>query len=162
MESIKFITTYLTFYMKGEIKQEKNFIKFVIPNSFLTFIPLGSHKKSIAINQISSVDTSFSLIFKNLVIGVIEVLIGFGTISSGIIGILILLLGLLTILNSFQTVLAVSLTSGERFIIPFIIFEKQKATLAADGINDLISGRLDDTNNREQTDRVVDAINSKK
>lgn len=161
MDSINFITSYLTFYMKGEIKQEKNFVKFTIPNSILTFIPLGSYKKTIAINQISSVDTNFELLFKNLVYGVIEVFIGFGTIASGI-GLIFLLLGVLTILNAFQTILAVSLTSGEIVKIPFVIFEKQKASNAADRINELISGRLDDTNNREQTDRIVDAINSKK
>lgn len=161
METIKFMTSFLTFYMKGEIRQEKNFIKFAIPNTILTFIPLGSHKKTIAINQIASVDNDFSLLFKNLLIGIVEVLIGFATIASGV-GIIILLLGVLTILNSFQTVLVLNLTSGEVIAVPFIIFEKAKAEQAESSINALISGRLDDTNNREQTDRIVDAISKKK
>lgn len=161
METINYMTSFLTFYLKGEIKQDKNFVKLTIPNTILAFIPLGSHKKTIAINQIASVDTDFKLYFKNLVYGIIEVIIGFATIAAGV-GIIFLLLGILTILNSFQTVLSLNLTSGECWALPFVIFEKAKAEKAAEQINELISGRLDDTNNREQTDRIVDAINGNK
>lgn len=159
MEKIEFITSFLTFYLKGQILQEKNFIKFKIPNTILGFIPLGASNKTIPINQISSVDTSFKLLFKNFLIGLVVAIIGLSTIGAGI-GFIILLLGALIILNSFQTILAVNLTSNEQVLISFIIFEKAKAEQAETGINQLIANKLDDTNTREQTDRIVDAINN--
>lgn len=51
----------------------------------------------------------------------------------------------------------------------FVVFEKSKAVQAAQDINKLISERIDDTNNRQQTDRlisdndrIVNAINNRK
>ncbi len=160
MKTIYFITSFLTFYLKGEIKSEKNFIKFKIPNTILNFIPLGVHKKSIAINQITSVDTDSRLLFKNLVLGIVILFIGFATIAS-FIGIIFLLLGILICLNSFQTILQLNLTSGSTLYIPFVIFEKKKASEAEEAINVLINERLDSTNTKEQTDRLVDAIENK-
>ena len=173
METIKFMTSLLTFYLKGEIKQEQNFIRLKCPNTILTFIPLGSHKESIPINQIASVETSFKLIFKNFIVGVIAAIIGLALLgSSPLAGLLVLALGALIVINSFQTVLVLNTTSGSALFVFFLIFEKSKSEQAADQINRLISNRLDDTNNRQQTDRmiqhsdmmterIVDAINKK-
>ena len=162
MNTITYITSFLTFYMKGEIKHEKNFVKFKIPNTILGLIPLGAHNKTVAINQISSVANDFRLLFKNLLIGIVEVMIAFALFGNSFIaGLIFLLLGVLTVLNSFQTVLVLNLTSGEQLAISFIIFEKAKALEAETGINELISGRMDATNTKEQTDRIVDAINKK-
>ena len=61
MEKITFMTSLLTFYLKGVISRDKNFIKFRIPNTILGLIPLGSSKKTVAVNQIASVDTDFRL-----------------------------------------------------------------------------------------------------
>ena len=47
-------------------------------------------------------------------------------------------------------------------VIDFFIFDKKKAELAARQINEMISQRLNDTNSRQQTDRIVDAINGNK
>lgn len=163
METITFITSFLTFYLKGEIKQDKNFLKFKIPNTILTLIPLGAHKKNIAINQIASVNTDFRLLFKNMLIGIVEVIIALACFGSSVLaGLIFLVLGGLTILNSMQTTLIVTLTSGEILPVYFIIFEKAKAEQAEEAINNMISARLDDTNTKDQTDRIVDAINNKK
>ena len=149
--------------MKGEIKQDKNFLKFKIPNTILTLIPLGAHKKNIAINQIASVNTDFRLLFKNMLIGIVEVIIALACFGSSVLaGLIFLVLGGLTILNSMQTTLIVTLTSGEILPVYFIIFEKAKAEQAEEAINNMISARLDDTNTKDQTDRIVDAINNKK
>lgn len=162
MQTITFMTSLLTFYMKGEIKQEKNFIKFKVPNTILNFIPLGAYNKTVAVNQIASVSNSFSLLFKNLLIGIVEVIIALALFGSSFLaGLIFLALGALTILNSFQTILFVNLTSGEQLSICFVIFEKAKAAQAEEAINTVISNRIDDTNTREQTDRIVDAINKK-
>lgn len=163
MKTITFITSYLTFYLKGEIKLEENFVKFQIPNTILGVIPLGSHKKSSAVNQIASVDNSFKVLVKNFLVGLVIAIIGLACMGSSVLGGLILLvIGALGVLNSLQTVLYVTMTSGQVVEIPFIIFEKAKATEAEEEINNLISGRMNDTNNRKQTDRIVDAIEKKK
>ena len=52
-------------------------------------------------------------------------------------------------------------TSGEALKISVLIFDRSKALEIEDLINQLISNRLDDTNNRQQTDRIVEAINNK-
>jgi hypothetical protein len=162
MKTITYITSFLTFYLKGEIRQEKNLIKFKVPNTILSFIPLGFSKKTVAVNQIASVDTDFRLLFKNLILGIIEAIVGLSCFGSSFIaGLIILALGVLTVLNSFQTALVLHLNSGETYPVNFIIFEKAKAEEAEEEINGLISNRMDDTNTKEQTDRIVDSINNK-
>ncbi|MCD8095336.1 MAG: hypothetical protein LUE12_04325 [Ruminococcus sp.] len=165
METVTFMTSLLTFYLKGEIAHEQNFIRLNVPNTILTFIPLGKHKETIAINQIASVDTDFKLIFKHFLIGLIEVILGFSLFSkSALAGIIFLLLGIGTIINSFQTLLIINTTSGNTKGASFLIFEKSKAEKCAEQINMLISQRLDDTNTRvhteNQTNEIVNAIHS--
>lgn len=162
MEKIRFMTSLLTFYLKGEIGKNENFVMLKIPNTIFGIIPLGAHTESIPINQISLVGSSFHLLVGRLFLGLIAALIGLSVIgSSFIFGIIMILVGVLTVINSFQTVFAIDLTSGRRIVLFFVIFEKSKAGLAEQEINKLISSRMDDTNTRQQTDRVVDAINRK-
>ena len=73
-----------------------------------------------------------------------------------------LLLAINFFVGMFQYNLVLTTTAGQVKIINFLIFDKQKANQAAEQINAMIAGRLDDTNTRQQTDRVIDAINSNK
>ena len=57
--------------------------------------------------------------------------------------------------------LIVTTTAGKEQLIDFIIFDKSKAEMAEQEINKMISNRLDDTNNRQQTNRIVSAIQEK-
>ena len=164
MEKIQFITSLLTFYMKGEITCEQNFIKLKVPNSILGLIPLGAQKENMAINQISSTESNFKVKFGKLLIGAViaflalSALLEFGEFFNFVI------LGILaanTILNAFEVNLQINMTSGQTRLICFFIFEKGKAERAEEAINSLISGRLNDTNTRQQTDRIVEAINNK-
>jgi len=66
-----------------------------------------------------------------------------------------------TILNGFEIDLQINLTSGQTRVFDFFVFEKAKAVQAEELINSIIAGRLNDTNARQQTDRIVDAINNK-
>lgn len=162
METITFMTSLLTFYLKGEIKHEQNFIKFKVPNTILSIIPLGAQNETIPINQISSVGTNFHLLFKNFVIGIIVTLIAFACFGDSVLlGLILLFIGVSMVINSFQSILTVNMTSGNALYISFLIFEKSKAKQTEYYINQLISNRLDDTNNRQQTDRIIDAINNK-
>lgn len=164
METIRYITSLLTFYMKGEISVEQNFVKFKDPNSILGLIPLGSKKENIPINQIASTQSNFKVKFGKLIVAVVILLFAimmFGEENGAVGGILFLIIAGNTILNAFEVDLQVNLTSGQKRLIDFFIFEKSKAELAERSINALISDRLNDTNARQQTDRIVDAIERK-
>ena len=165
MKTITYMTNLLTFYLKGEISTEKNFLSLKIPNTVLALIPLGAQKHNVPVNQLSAVATSFSLAFKELIIGIIEALVGFACIeSSFLVGLIILLIGVSTIITSFKTELRIDTTSGRSYLIPFVVFEKSKAASAEEMLNEIISNRLNDTNSRQvtvkQTNAVVDAINN--
>lgn len=162
MEKIRFMTSLLTFYLKGEISSQDNFVLLKIPNTILGLIPLGARTENIPINQISLVGSSFHLLVGRFLLGLIAALIGLSVIgSSFIFAVIMILVGVLIVLNSFQTIFTVDLTSGRNITLSFVIFEKSKATQAEQEINRIISERIDDTNTRQQTDRVVDAINRK-
>lgn len=163
MQARKFITSYLTFYLKGEVRQDGNFINLKCPNTILTFVPLGYKNYNIAVNQISSVETTFNLIFKSFIIGLIVSAFGiYAFEESFILGLIVLIIGLNMVLGSFQTKLNVLTTSGTTYFVSFIIFQKSLAEACATDIRQLISDRIDDTNVRTNTDRIIDAIGNKK
>ena len=150
--------------MKGEISADANFIKFKEPNTILGLIPLGAKKESVPINQISSTQTNFKLKFGKLLLGIIFAVLGFTLFndSSTIpVAIILLIVAFNTVMDAFEIDLNVIMTSGSKKSIDFFLFDKQKAEAAERGINNLIANRLNDTNTRQQTDRIVDAINNK-
>lgn len=162
MEPIKYMTSLLTFYLKGEIRQEQNFVNLKKPNTILSLIPLGAKKDSIPVSQLASVESNFKLHFGSLLLGLIIAIVGlclFG--ESFLLGLILLLVGANKAITAFETILTIKTTAGDVKEISFLIFEKSKAELAESQIRKIISDRLDDTNNRVQTDRIVDAINNK-
>ena len=162
MQPIQYMTSLLTFYLKGELRQEQNFVNLKKPNTILSLIPLGAKKDSIPVSQLSSVETNFKLHFGSLLLGAIVALIGLCMISeSFIIALILMLVGANKAITAFETILTIKTTAGDVKDISFLIFEKSKAELAETQIRQIISDRLDDTNNRVQTDRIVDAINNK-
>lgn len=170
MQAVEFMTSYLTFYLKGKVEVEKNFVKFQIPNTILKLIPLGKATRSLPVNQISHVDDSFRVSIKSMIWGIIMLLLGLGAlVNDPGYGIILSLYGILTILSSFETILVVNSTAGAPTIISFVVFEKSKALVCKDYINNLIAEHLDDNNLRANTreamenanknaDRIVDAI----
>lgn len=160
MEPIRYVTSLLTFYLKGEIAAEQNFIRFNEPNTILGLIPLGAKKENIPVTQIASVQSNMRVKFLKLVVGVIVSILALSLFKDSFLGgLIILLIGLNVVLDAFEIDLDISNTSGQIKSIDFFIFDKSKADLAVDQINSIIANRLSDTNNREQTDRIVDAIN---
>lgn len=162
MEPIKYMTSLLTFYLKGEIRQEQNFVNLKKPNTILSLIPLGAKKDSIPVSQLSSVESNFKLHFGSLLLGLIFAIVGLCLFGKAfIVGLILLLIGANKAITAFETILTIKTTSGDVKEISFLIFEKSKAEEAEKQIRKIISDRLDDTNNRVQTDRIVDAINNK-
>jgi len=156
------MTSLLTFYLKGEITQEQNFVKFKVPNTIFGLIPLGAKNESIPVNQLSVVGTEFKLNVRDLLVGLLIFFIGLSVLSQNFIGgFIFLLLGANSIIYAFETRLFVRTTSGGEKNIKFLIFEKSKSEMAESQINQLINSRMEDTNTRVHTDRIVEAINNK-
>ena len=125
-----FITSFLTFYLKAIVVLEGQFVKTTNPNTILKVIPLGSRNKTIPVNQISSVDDSFSLDFKSFLWGVLFTVLGCYMMGDSFVGgLVIAIYGVLTVLSSFQTILVLNLTSGGVHIISVLFFEKEKWSL---------------------------------
>lgn len=162
METVKYITSLFTFYLKGEISSEQNFVRFKVPNTILGLIPLGAKKDNVAINQISSTQTNFKLKFGKFLVGAIIAALGFSMMKDSLaLSLILFLIAANSIIDAFEIDLQVNMTSGQTKVIDFFIFDKGKAEAAERQINMMISNRLDDTNNRQQTDRIVDAIQNK-
>ncbi len=164
MDTITYVQSLLTFYLKGEIGADQNFVKLKDPNTILGFIPLGSHQESIPINQITSVQSSFRMRLGKLVIGILVAILAIAALFNKGGFILFLIFGLIAanlILGAFDVSLLINMTSGRTRLLSFFIFDREKSAKAEQMINALISARLSDTNTREQTDRIVDAINRK-
>lgn len=144
------------------IDQEQSFVNFKKPNTILSLIPLGAKKESIPVSQLSSVESNFKLRFGSLLIGIIIAIFGLCLFSESFVaGLILLLVGVNQAITAFETILTVKTTAGDVKEISFLVFEKSKAEIAEKQIRQIISDRLDDTNNRVQTDRIVDAINNK-
>lgn len=162
MQPISYITSLLTFYLKGEIARDQNFVNLKTPNTILKFIPFGAKKESIPVSQLASVESDFKLHIGWLIFGAFLMVAGFATISDSILAALIfVLLGANMVIAAFETVLTIKTTAGDVKNISFLIFEKAKAELAETQIRQIISERLNDTNGRIQTDRIVEAIEKK-
>ena len=166
MNTITFMTGLLTFYLKGEISTDQNFLKLKVPNTILALIPLGAKNDSIPVQQVSTVSSSFSLNIKRLLVGIVVALLGLGGFSDSILlGLILLLWGVSMVITAFITDLLVTTGSGVVYYVPFLIFEKDKAKQAEKMINEMIAGRLQDTNVRQvteaQTEAIVDAIANK-
>lgn len=166
MEPITYVTSLLTFYLKGEIRQEANFLKLKIPNTILKFIPLGAKTLSIPVNQLASVETNFKVSIFPLLIGAFITFMGFSLVSDSVVlGLITAIIGANMVISSFQTVMTIKTTDSAERAIHFFIFDKPKAEYAARVILQYISNRMDDTNVRIQNtalgDKIVGAMSSK-
>lgn len=167
-QSIDFVTSYLTFYLKGRVDFTVNNLHIKVPNTILGLIPLGSHQRTLDINHISSTASDFHIAFGQFVVGAIIFLLGFGDVFGSrpsFLGVIALLFGLFYALNALQSYVAVTIDSGEVFAIPLVIFEKGKAEVIANNINQMLAARTYDTNVRihsaASADRIVGAINQR-
>lgn len=163
MQVFKFMTSLLTFYLKCEIKVESNMAVVKTPNTILKVIPLGCRTYNMPVEQISGVNTSFSLDFKGFLIGLLVSIIGFAIVTESVIcGLILFLLGICKVIAAFRTILNIEKTSGSAVTISFLIFEKKVAHDVEEALNNMISSRTDDTNVRvhttQNTDRIIDAI----
>lgn len=152
MEVIRFMQTYLAFYLKGEIRLEENFINLKMPNTFLSFIPLGYRTNAIPVNQITSiskdfgVDTATCIIISLSLIVFLPLLIGGVSISTKLI---VIFFYLVFFTNALRFKIRIVTTSGELKPFSCSIFEKKKVDFAVEEIKKRVANRMDDTNLRK-------------
>ena len=149
MTTIRFITGLLTFYMKGEISKDDSFIYLVMPDSILGFIPLSKTCKQLLLNQVASISTGFQLVFKDIFVGIAEMMLGMLFWQFPFIALLLAALGIITVIGALQTTLTVNLTSGEHIVIRIHIFEGQKVCEAHSIIYEAINNCRNNTNNHK-------------
>ena len=64
-------------------------------------------------------------------------------------------------LSAFETVLTFESTSGKEIAFSFLVIQKKLAQEVEFTVNKFIENRMNDINNRDQTDRIVDAISGR-
>lgn len=170
MEPITFRHGIIRSYMKGQVSYNNNLIEVVEPTSILWFIPTGHRSYQLPVSQVSSIvavsGTKWFLLVMSVVYLVSAIISAFGAIANaGISGVLaaiiVIALGVWFILMCLPSYLVIATTAGQEARIKFPFFDRNKAGEAARQLNQILSGRMDDTNVRIHTDRVVDAINNK-
>lgn len=167
MHQIKFMVSLLLFYLKGTIEIHDSKLRIVVPNTFLTVIPLGSNKYNVPVGHITSIEDQFKVNAKSLIAGVILFIIGVTNFSSrAALALLLIIISAFIIITSFKTIVEVTIASGKVYSIPFLVIEKQKALDLVDKLNYIVDNRTNDTNVRihqeNSTDRIVNAINGDK
>ena len=154
--SIDYMSSLLTFYLKGHIQWDNNMVGFQIPNTILGFIPLGKRAQSIPVQHITNVAANFSVKIGKLLIGVVLGLWGLSCLANlgrdgfgAFLGFVIrLALGASFVIDALEVGLSVTQSSGQSLNIDFLIFDKQKADYAAQQINQMVAERSMDTNVR--------------
>ena len=103
MKDIHYITSLLTFYLKGEISSDADFIRFKEPNTILGLIPLGAKNESVAVNQISTVQTNMKMKFGKLILGAFICLLALTSFrESFLLGLILLVIGANNVLDAFE------------------------------------------------------------
>lgn len=97
------------------------------PNVVLGFIPVGSNKVNYPLRNVASTQVSTSLRFFRLIIGVILALLGLALIGQSAGFIIILVIGIIMVISSFQLAIAFTNNAGQGEDLPIWVLEKGNA-----------------------------------
>jgi hypothetical protein len=127
------------FFLKSEFSvTTKRFIA-VVPNLFL-IIPIGQQDVSYPLNNIATVACSTDLRVKKLLGGTFLVLVGIS--MKSFLGVLLLFLGIITAISSFQTIILIRNNSGARIVYSIAPWESDRARKIVDELNQSIAENL--------------------
>lgn len=145
MKQFEFSISLLFFWIKGKVEVDSRFVKTNLSNTILGFIPAGKDQQSIPLKNISGAMLSTKYLIKPMIIGLIILLIGLGTIFDSIIGGLIfLIIGLGIFGSGIQTILMIE-KSGTPYYISVPFFEKQKMQQLSEQIHNALAEDTDKT-----------------
>lgn len=145
MKKTTFSTSFLFFWVKGEIEVDSRFIKTNISNTILNIIPSGRDKQSIPLKNVSGSTISTSFKIKPFIIGLIIALGGLASIRDSFFAALVLLiLGMALALSGIQTVLTIE-KSGSNMQISVPFFNKTDLIEISQTIDHALSEDIDKT-----------------
>lgn len=163
----KYATSYFTYYLKGEIEVNDTTVNLKTPNTLLYFIPCGAKKRTLYLNQISSVETNFKLNGKAFFISLFLILLIATTFtdaeiraSGAIPALVVLILILLNImLSAFTSQMIINETSGSRDLISVLVINRSVIIHASKEINTMIGKRYRNTDVNAAADKIINVIN---
>lgn len=148
---------------KGRIRIEENMVTFTVPNKWA-----GVRTERISVAHIASVEGVTVYHYQRPLAAVLFLMLGIERVMKeaptfeSIVGFALLLIIVAGLFLKFKEgVLRLTTTAGQTKTVFFFMFDEDKAYDAAAGINAVLTARMNDTNMRRQTDRIVDAINRK-
>ncbi|KMY44427.1 hypothetical protein AC622_09335 [Bacillus sp. FJAT-27916] len=145
MKEVKFSISLLFFWVKGKIEVDNRFVKTNLSNTILGFIPAGKDQQSIPLKNISGTTLSTSYKLKPIILGLLAILFGFGSMGdSFVLGLILLILGVGMAGSGIQTVLLVE-KAGNPYIISVPFFEKSKMLIIQNSIHDALAYDTDKT-----------------
>lgn len=173
--SYDYILSNLLLYLKGNITADDNFLRINEPVVALGMIPKGKAETKIPINQIASVDKISTTSIIRFILGVFFFPFGavltLGGVSEAayggglfwlVLGILLLLTGFCTFFNGFINTIIINLSSGDATTLNLCFWDKSKLNDIVSDIESLVNQRVDDTNTRIHTDKIVNTIKNSK
>lgn len=143
--NIKFATSLLFFWIKGDISIDNRFIKTNLSNTILGFIPAGKDNQSIPLKNISSASTSTKFKIKAIIGGLILIILGLGSFSdSFLLGLILLIIGIGVLGSGINTLLIIE-KSGNPYIISVPFFESSKIMKIKGMIDNALANDTDKT-----------------
>lgn len=145
MKKVSFSTSLLFFWIKGAVEVDSRFVKTNLSNTILGFIPAGKDEQSIPLKNISGSMLSSKYNIKAIIIGLILILVGLGSLGQNFIGALLwLLIGIGIAGSGIQTILNIEKSGSPHYIsVPF--FEKAKISELNQYINTALAEDTDKT-----------------
>lgn len=123
-ENNSFAVSLVFPWIKGNMSVDKNFIRVSIPNTILGFIPAGKHVDNSPLQTVSNVSVGTSYKLAPMVIGLLLVLNGIGSISKGLSASILIVIGALLFFSGIKTSFAYE-RSGIGQVVEFPFFESQ-------------------------------------
>jgi len=161
--SVSFSLSLLFFWIQGSISVDRHFVMIDTRNTILGIIPAGSNSQSIPLSNISNASLYTSYKIGRMILGFLIFLWGFFEFTKEgdpIGGIIILFIAILLIGNGIVTVLAIGRAGSDYYVsVPF--YEKTKMIEISDAINDMLIYTEDKKDVTANSDRIIDAINSR-
>lgn len=145
MYSVNFSISLLLFWLKGKVEVDSRFVKINIPNTILGVVPLGSDQQNIPLKNISSATISSRFYFLRIIIGVIIMLLGLGSMGdSFLLGLIFLIIGFAIAGGGIQTTLEIQ-RAGNPYQINVPFYEKSKVQELNDAIHSALVADTDKT-----------------
>ena len=145
MKEVKFSTSLLFFWVKGNVEIDNRFVKTNLSNTLLGFIPAGKDQQSIPLKNISGSMLSTKYLIKPIILGLILFFSGLSSFGNNFVsGLILLILGVGVAGSGIKTILSIE-KSGTPYLVIVPFFEKQKMKVLNNSIHEALGADTDKT-----------------